>query len=132
MDTSVVPGAATLSHEGLLAALSEGVGRAAGSAALLLVELRDPPVVRAQLGYQASARLIDSLADGFNGALGKRGTILRLGDAAVCVLVDKVRNAGHATLAAEKIAHVADRVMIEAGITVKTGLSIRIAHFQRD
>lgn len=132
MDASVVPGSAVLSHEGLLAALSAGVGRTAGSAALLLVELRDPPTVRMQLGYQASARLVDNLAEGFDGAFGKRGTVLRLGDTSVCVLVDAVRNAGHAMLAAEKVCHVANRVLIEAGVTVKTGLSIGVALFSRD
>ncbi len=132
MDADLNPSSTIYSYPDLLAALSTAMGRPGQSAALLLIDLQDPHQVQAQLGFQASARLLSGLAASFADALGERATVLRIGDTSCCVLVDAVRNGGHALLAAEKLGRIADAALLEAGIVARASLSIGIALYPQD
>ena len=101
--------------------------RDAGSFALLLINIADLPGLQARLGFQACAAFLQSLSDRFGLALDKRGTVLRFGDANFCVLVRAIRNGGHAVLAAEKLARVAEEAMSDAALTIAPELNIGIS-----
>jgi EAL domain-containing protein (putative c-di-GMP-specific phosphodiesterase class I)/GGDEF domain-containing protein len=117
----------TLSHRELLAALDGAVQRAEGSFALLLINVTDLPGLQARLGFEACAAFLRALSERFGLTLGKRGTVLRFGDASFCVLVSAIRNGGHAVLAAEKLARVAEEAMSDAALTIAPELNIGIA-----
>ena len=127
MDDIALSELPVLSYPRTLGALTDSLGRAAESQALLLVNFDDLLELQAQLGFQASSALVSSLAGSFATALGGRAAALRLGDASCCVLVNGVRNGGHAMLAADKLLRVADAAMSESGLTVRPGLSIGVA-----
>jgi predicted signal transduction protein with EAL and GGDEF domain len=123
---------AILSHAELVAVLAEKLQRTQGSQALLLINLDDLLRLQVQLGFQATAALVNTLCENFSLALGDRGAVLRFGDASFCVLIGAIRNGGHAVLAAEKLSRAADTVMSAAAMTIKPGLSIGIALYPRD
>jgi EAL domain-containing protein (putative c-di-GMP-specific phosphodiesterase class I)/GGDEF domain-containing protein len=101
--------------------------RVDGSLALLLINIADLPGLQARLGFEACAAFLQSLSERFALTLGKRGTVLRFGDASFCVLVNAIRNGGHAVLAAEKLARVAEEAMSNAALTIAPELNIGIA-----
>jgi EAL domain-containing protein (putative c-di-GMP-specific phosphodiesterase class I)/GGDEF domain-containing protein len=130
---AVAPGEfGVMSFDGVLAALSTVVGPETASQALFLIELDDPLDIRAQLGPQASSALVSSMAADFKRELGERATVLRLGDESCCVLINAVRNDGHARLAAEKLARTADSTMSARGMVAKPKLGVGIALYPRD
>jgi EAL domain-containing protein (putative c-di-GMP-specific phosphodiesterase class I)/GGDEF domain-containing protein len=94
---------------------------------VLLVSVTDLPAVQARLGFQQSAALLEILAERFRGALRERGSVLRLGEGVFCVLVNSVRNAGHAVLAAEKLRHTIEEVMADAALGIAPGFHAGIA-----
>jgi EAL domain-containing protein (putative c-di-GMP-specific phosphodiesterase class I)/GGDEF domain-containing protein len=120
------------SYETLLDQLAAGLAASQGTQALLLVDLDYPLGLQAQLGFRASAALIDGLADSFGPALGARGTVMRFGDSGCCALVAGIRNNGHAILAAERLRRAAEDTMTAAGMSVRPGLRVGIALFPRD
>lgn len=101
--------------------------RVDGSLALLLINIADLPGLQARLGFEACAAFLQSLSERFALTLGKRGTVLRFGDASFCVLVSAIRNGGHAVLAAEKLARVAEEAMSDAALVIAPELNIGIA-----
>ena len=56
-----------------------------------------------------------------------RGTVIRLGDGSFGIIIDAVRNRGHAVLAGEKLLRVADEVFAAAELSIKPQLCIGIA-----
>jgi EAL domain-containing protein (putative c-di-GMP-specific phosphodiesterase class I)/GGDEF domain-containing protein len=116
-----------LSHRELLTALTEALTRAKGSLALLLIDIADLPTMQARLGFEVSAALVQCLSERFRLALGERGSVLRFGDARFCVLVQGIRNRGHAILAAEKMGRAAEEAMSDAAVTIAPEINIGIA-----
>lgn len=110
-------------------ALAEASHPADASLALLLVDLGDIPRLQARLGFQASADLLEVLAQAFASALKERGRVIRFGDGRFCIIVDAIRNRGHALLAGEKLIRVAQDVMTAAAVAVKPQIGIGIALF---
>jgi EAL domain-containing protein (putative c-di-GMP-specific phosphodiesterase class I)/GGDEF domain-containing protein len=117
----------TRSYEGLVAALNEIIRRAQASLALILVSVSDLAEVQARLGFAPSAALIDNLALRFEHAFGSRASVLRLGDASICIVVHAVRNSGHALLAAERLKHEIEEAMAQAQVAIAPHLYIGIA-----
>jgi predicted signal transduction protein with EAL and GGDEF domain len=115
----------------LLQALAARLG-GPDSHALLLVDVQDPLKLQAQLGFRASAALMSALASEFGTAVGARGTVLRLGETSFCVIVQGVRNQGHALLAAKKMYRAADHRMSSQYASLKPVLHIGIALWPRD
>jgi diguanylate cyclase (GGDEF)-like protein len=103
------------------------VERAAGSLALLFIDIADLPTLEARLGFESSATLLQHLAERFSEALRERDTVLRFGDARFCILIGSIRNKGHAVLAAEKLSRVAEDTMADAGLTLAPEINIGIA-----
>jgi diguanylate cyclase (GGDEF)-like protein len=103
------------------------VQRSERSLALLFIDIADLPTLEARLGFDASATLLQHLAERFCKALRERDTVLRFGDARFCVLIGSIRNTGHAVLAAEKLSRVAEEAMAEAGLTLAPEINIGIA-----
>jgi EAL domain-containing protein (putative c-di-GMP-specific phosphodiesterase class I) len=91
-----------------------------------MFELGDVSGLQAKLGFEASTVLLDSLTAAFRSTLGGRATVLRFGDARFCVVLQDIRNSGHATLAAEKLLRVAESVMVAAAIAVRPAMHIGI------
>lgn len=116
----------------MLQALAARLGGPDATHALLLVDVQDPLKLQAQLGFRASAALMSALASEFGTAVGARGTVLRLGETSFCVIVQGVRNQGHALLAAEKIYRAADHRMSSQYASLKPVLHIGIALWPRD
>lgn len=116
-----------LSYRELLAALTDAIQRVEGSLALLLVDIADLPTLQARLGFDVSSALLQCLSERFGSALRERGTVLRFGDARFCVLVNSIRNRGHAVLAAEKLARAAEEAMADAAVAIAPDISIGIA-----
>ncbi len=127
MDGGTPTKAATLSHPELLTELGSALSGSNGSLALLFIDVSDFSTLQARLGFEVSAVLVESLFAHFTAALGERGTVLRFGDARFCILVNAIRNRGHAVLAAEKITRAADEAMNNAAVTIAPDLSIGIA-----
>lgn len=98
-----------------------------GLLAFLLIEVADFPGLRARLGFQAGADLLDLLANHFSRAIGARGTVLRLDEGGFCIFVGGLRNRGHAVLAAEKLSRAVDEAMAVATLTIRPELHIGIA-----
>lgn len=96
------------------------------------MDVQDPLKLQAQLGFRASAALMSALASEFGTAVGGRGTVLRLGETSFCVIVQGVRNQGHALLAAEKLYRAADHRMSSQYASLKPVLHIGIALWPRD
>lgn len=116
------------SFEGLVAALNNEVIRAAqASLALILVSVSDLAEVQARLGFGPSAALIGSLVLRFQGVLGGRARVLKLGDGTICVVVHAVRNSGHALLAAERLKHEIEQAMSQAQVVIAPQLLMGIA-----
>jgi diguanylate cyclase (GGDEF)-like protein len=111
----------------LVEALSSAIRRAEGSLALILVNVTDLSAVQARLGFEASAALLQTLGERFSQCLGGRGMVLRPGDGSFCVLVNAVRNAGHAILAAEKLKQRIEDAMAEAALAIAPEIHIGIA-----
>jgi len=120
------------SFEQLLQALSTHLAAPDTTHALLLVDLQDPLKIQAQLGFRACAALMAALAHEFGAAIGARGSVLRLGETSFCVIVNGVRNQGHALLAAEKLYRAADQRMSAQTASLKPVLHIGIALCPRD
>lgn len=127
MDGGTLTKVATLSHPELLAELGSALSGSNGSFALLFVDITDFPALQARLGFEVSSVLVESLFAHFTAALGERGTVLRFGDARFCILVNAIRNRGHALLAAESITRAADEAMNNAAVTIAPDLTIGIA-----
>jgi EAL domain-containing protein (putative c-di-GMP-specific phosphodiesterase class I)/GGDEF domain-containing protein len=100
--------------------------RAAGSLAVLLVDLVDLPKLQARLGFDASTTLLDMLVNEFRSALGERGRVLRFGDSRFCALVRDIRNSGHAVLAAGKLLRVAETVVVTENIAIAPEMHIGV------
>jgi diguanylate cyclase (GGDEF)-like protein len=100
---------------------------AQGSLAVLLVNVTDLPAVQARLGFQQSAALLEIIAERFRAALRERGAVLRFGEGSFCVLVNSVRNAGHAVLAAERLKHTIEEVMADAALGIAPEFHLGIA-----
>jgi diguanylate cyclase (GGDEF)-like protein len=103
------------------------VQRADGALALLFIDLADLPTLEARLGFEASAALLQRLSERFHEALRERDAVFRFGDARFCVLISAIRNRGHALLAAEKLARVAEETMTDAALTLAPQINIGIA-----
>lgn len=101
--------------------------RADGALALLFIDLADLPTLEARLGFEASAALLQRLSERFHEALRERDAVFRFGDARFCVLISAIRNRGHALLAAEKLARVAEETMTDAALTLAPQINIGIA-----
>jgi EAL domain-containing protein (putative c-di-GMP-specific phosphodiesterase class I)/GGDEF domain-containing protein len=97
------------------------------SLAAMLIDVADMAKFQVRLGYEASSAVLESLSDGFITALGSRGRVIRLGDGCFCAIVRSVRNRGHALLAAEKFARIADDVFGTAGVAIKPKISIGVS-----
>jgi EAL domain-containing protein (putative c-di-GMP-specific phosphodiesterase class I)/GGDEF domain-containing protein len=101
--------------------------RAKGSLALLLIDIHDLPGLQARLGFEVTSALLQGLSERFSLALHERGTVLRFGDASFCILIRSIRNGGHAILAAERLARVAEEAMADAALTIAPQMNIGIA-----
>jgi diguanylate cyclase len=123
-----VPG----SFEALLHALAAPLATPGATHALLLIDVQDPLKLQAQLGFRASAALMLALSNELETAIGTRGTVLRLGATSFCVIVNDVRNQGHALLAAEKLYRAADHYTSAQSASLKPTLHIGIALAPRD
>lgn len=132
MNAVASTGSHRLSHDELLATIADGLRSAQGSLALLLVDLQDPLDLHTQVGFEASAALVNNLAESFRLALGGRGTVVQFSDASCCILIDAVHNSGHARLAAEKLVRAADSTIAAGGLAFAPGLNIGIALHPRD
>jgi EAL domain-containing protein (putative c-di-GMP-specific phosphodiesterase class I) len=97
------------------------------SHALILLSVSDLADVQARLGFGPSAALIDSLVQRFRRVLGIRGSVHKLGDGSVCVIVHAVRNSGHALLAAERLKHETEEAMAEAQVAIAPELHFGLA-----
>jgi EAL domain-containing protein (putative c-di-GMP-specific phosphodiesterase class I) len=117
----------SLSYDALVATLSEAIRNCESSLALILVSVSDLAAVQARLGFGPSAALIDSLAQRFRSALNNRGIVLKLGDGSLCVLVQAVRNSGHALLAAERLKQEIEQAMEQATVAIAPELHMGIA-----
>jgi diguanylate cyclase (GGDEF)-like protein len=112
----------------LLAAVSDAIASSQqGSLALMLLDVADFPRLQTRLGFEASGVLLRSLSEHLSLALGDRGTVLRFGDASFCVLVRAIRNRGHATLAAERLARAIEQAMVDVAIVTSPQINIGIA-----
>jgi EAL domain-containing protein (putative c-di-GMP-specific phosphodiesterase class I)/GGDEF domain-containing protein len=118
-----------LNYAELLSALQEFTQPASASLAVLLFDLVDLPKLQARLGFKASTALLNLLASEFRGALGERGAVLRFGDARFCVVVQNIRNSGHATLAAGKLLRVVENVAVAETIAIAPKMHIGIGLF---
>lgn len=127
MNGGALTRSAILSHAELLAELGSALSASNGSFALLFIDVSDFPTLQARLGFEVSSALVESLFAHFTAALGERGTVLRFGDARFCILVNAIRNRGHALLAAEKMTRAADEAMSDAAVTIAPDLTIGIA-----
>jgi EAL domain-containing protein (putative c-di-GMP-specific phosphodiesterase class I)/GGDEF domain-containing protein len=107
--------------------LGSAIRRAEGSLALILVNVTDLSAVQARLGFEACAALLLTLEQRFRECFGDRGCVLRPGDGSFCVLVNAVRNAGHAILAAEKLKQRIEDVMARAALAIAPEIHIGIA-----
>ncbi len=99
------------------------------SLAAMLIDIGDVARFQARLGFAASASLMQSLCDGFIQALGTRGRVFRLGDGSFCAVIRSVRNRGHAVLAAEKFARIADDLFNATGVAIKPQINIGVSLF---
>ena len=93
----------------------------------MLLDVADFPRLQTRLGFEASGVLLRSLSEHLSLALGDRGTVLRFGDASFCVLVRAIRNRGHATLAAERLARAIEQAMVDVAIVTSPQINIGIA-----
>jgi diguanylate cyclase (GGDEF)-like protein len=114
------------SYQEVLSAIADAQS-ANASLALLLVDLADIRTLQARLGFEASAELLDFLTREFCSALRPRGRIVRFGDGRFCVIVDAIRNRGHALLAGEKLIRVARDLMMGAAVAIEHQISIGVA-----
>jgi predicted signal transduction protein with EAL and GGDEF domain len=117
------------SYRDVLGALSAAVQQPNASLALLLVNLVGVSKLQARLGFDTCALLLQALSDGLIEALRGRGLVIGLGDGSFCVIVNAIRNSGHAVLAGEKLARAADDAMTAAMVAVKPQLNIGISLF---
>jgi diguanylate cyclase len=117
------------SYRDVLGALSAAVQQPNASLALLFVNVVGVSKLQARLGFDTCASLLQALSDGWIEALRGRGLVIRLGDGSFCVIVDAIRNSGHAVLAGEKLARAAEDAMTAAMVAVKPKLSIGISLF---
>lgn len=101
--------------------------RADASLVLLLVNVLEVSTLQARLGFAVSAVLLQQLSDRFSQTVATRGTVIRLGDGVFGIIIDAVRNRGHAVLAGEKLLRVADEVFAAAELSIKPQLCIGIA-----
>jgi EAL domain-containing protein (putative c-di-GMP-specific phosphodiesterase class I)/GGDEF domain-containing protein len=115
------------SYEELVAALNEVIRAAQASLALILISVSDLAAVQARLGFGPSAALFDALVLRFQGVLGGRARVLKLGDGTICVVVHAVRNSGHALLAAERLKHEVEEAMAQAQVAIAPQLLMGIA-----
>jgi predicted signal transduction protein with EAL and GGDEF domain len=127
MHSNTLAKGSMLSHPELLVALSSALNGSGSSSALLLIDIADLPTLQARLGFELSAVLLESMSSHFALALGARGTVFRFGDGRFCILVDAIRNRGHAILAAEKLARAAEEAMNDADVVIAPDMNIGIA-----
>ena len=95
--------------------------------AVMLAAVPDAPAMQARFGFEASARLFQSLSDRFTTLLGERGSVLRFGDGRFCVVLRGIRNSGHALLAAKRLQQLCDEAMAETTLPVPPLLHLGIA-----
>jgi len=93
----------------------------------VLVDLADVPTLQARLGFEASAQLLDLLTEAFGLALKQHDRVIRFGDGRFCVLVDAIRNRGHAQLAGEKLIRVAQEIVNGAAVAIAPQIHVGIA-----
>jgi EAL domain-containing protein (putative c-di-GMP-specific phosphodiesterase class I)/GGDEF domain-containing protein len=117
----------SFSYEALVTVLNGTIRGSQASLALILVSVSDLAEVQARLGFGPSAALIERLAQRFGHALNSRGSIFKLGDGSLCVLVQAVRNTGHALLAAERLKHEIEEAMEQAGVAIAPQIHMGIA-----
>jgi GGDEF domain-containing protein len=117
------------SYRDVLRALAAAVQRPNASLALLLLNLVGVSKLQARLGFETCGLLLQALSDGLIAALRGRGLVIRLGDGSFCVIVNAIRNSGHAVLAGEKLARAVDDAMTAAAVAVKPQLNIGISLF---
>jgi EAL domain-containing protein (putative c-di-GMP-specific phosphodiesterase class I)/GGDEF domain-containing protein len=116
-----------LTYPELVAELGNAIERAQGSLGVLLIGITDLPGVQARLGFQQSAALLELIGKRFGTALRERGSVLRFGEGSFCVLLNSVRNGGHAVLAAEKLKHTLEEVMADAALGIAPDFHMGIA-----
>ena len=114
-----------IAHGAIRATLEAVLGQPNATLAVLMVELADVSRLQARLGFAASEKLLGALQHGFGNALGARGSVARLSDGRFCVILQAIRNEGHAMLAAQKLLRVADDVMSD--LALKSRLHVGIA-----
>jgi EAL domain-containing protein (putative c-di-GMP-specific phosphodiesterase class I)/GGDEF domain-containing protein len=129
--TAVSGGTPRLSHRQLVQQLDGAMQVPGGSFALLLLTLADLPGLQARIGSEVSGVLVERLAEQIQSALAGRSTVLRFGDAAVCILISAIRNAGHAKLAGEKLVRIAEDVMNDPALMIAPEMNIGIALYPR-
>ena len=117
------------SYEDVLTELADTARPPNASLALLLVDLADISRLQARLGFEASAQLLHLLSQAFASATKERGRVIRFGDGRFCIIVNAIRNRGHALLAGEKLLRVAQEVMTAAAISMKSQISVGVALF---
>jgi EAL domain-containing protein (putative c-di-GMP-specific phosphodiesterase class I)/GGDEF domain-containing protein len=127
VQSPVQPTTTSHSYRDVLALLDEDMSDPAASIAVLLIDVADVPKFQARLGFEASTSLMQSLQDGFIGALGERGRVITLGDGRFCAIVRAMRNSGHGILAGEKLARIADDLFKAAGVAIKPKLNIGLS-----
>jgi len=116
MDAPPSAAAADGAYRHLLNMLGTALQGESGIRALLLIEITDLSELHARLGFEAGAALMQSLKEHFAAALGGRGTVIRFREGSFCVLVQGIRNSGHALLASEKLWRTMEERMAAVGI----------------
>jgi diguanylate cyclase len=107
--------------------LETALAAAAGTLALLLIDVVDLPALRGRLGFEASSALLQQLSIQFGSVLGARGQVLRFGEGCFCVLVYPVHNRGHAVLAAERLVRAAADTITDSAVVIAPELTVGVA-----
>jgi EAL domain-containing protein (putative c-di-GMP-specific phosphodiesterase class I)/GGDEF domain-containing protein len=115
------------SHRDLIEALALAKRLPDASLALLLINVFDIPMLLARMGFEAGELLLQQLGESIARAFVTRGKLVRLVDGSFGLMLEAIRNGGHATLAGEKVLRVADEVFAAAGLVIKPQLCIGIA-----
>jgi EAL domain-containing protein (putative c-di-GMP-specific phosphodiesterase class I)/GGDEF domain-containing protein len=108
-------------------ACARGVLVPGASAALLIIDVVDTRKLQVRLGLSESAALLGALRSGLKNAVAARGEVIPLDGGRFSVLVRAIRNEGHAVLAGEKLARVAQELLESRGVAVGSRISVGVA-----
>ncbi|MHB8744193.1 MAG: putative bifunctional diguanylate cyclase/phosphodiesterase [Sulfuricaulis sp.] len=96
---------------------------------LMLIHLRRINEVNSSFGYETGNQLLISVADRIAGILRQNDIIERVGDQGYALVIPALKNAGHASLAANRILDILEEPFEINGNSIKASIAIGISLF---